>query len=157
MSETKESTILEQLTAAVAARKDSLIALRARIESLIEPIPVGVTLADDEGVIGKIKRICTGASQWSNRTWDVTIQGKGLIADGGFLVADICDRSYWDGNNMHHHSTEGFYLGSDSEGSSLCWLSGKETRKIALRLPRAIERYIEECKAETAANSSTAV
>lgn len=162
MSNTTESTILDQLTAAVAARKDSLKELRGRIEKLIEPLPVGVVLSDDQGELGKIRRVCTGASQWSNRTWEVTIKGKGLIADGK-LVTETCDRSYWDGNNMHNHSTEPFCLYTNSgvdhynDEAQLSWLSGRETRALAARLPRAIERYIQECAAEKLANESTAV
>jgi hypothetical protein len=63
------STIIEQLETSVSARKDSLIALRARIEKLLVPIPVGVILSDDAGELCRVLRICTGASQWSNRTW----------------------------------------------------------------------------------------
>jgi len=161
MSTTTENTIIDQLTAAVAARKDSLVQLRGRIEKLIAPLPVGVVLADDAGEIGKIRRVCTGASQWGNQTWNVTIKGKGLIADRK-LVSETCERSYWDGNNMHHHSTEPFclYTGSEMDmydSEELNWLSGRDTRALALRLPRAIERYIEECKAEEVANKTTAV
>lgn len=159
MSNTNESTILDQLTAAVAARKDSLSDLRARIEKLIEPLPVGVVLGDDEGEIGKIRRVCTGESQWSNQTWNVTIKGKGLIVGGAKLVSETCDRSYWDGSNNHYHSTEPFKIydgrGDVEDMEQLSWLSGRETRALAVRLPRAIERYIEECRAESAANIAT--
>jgi hypothetical protein len=151
-----EKSILDQLKDAVSARKDSLAQLRSRIATLIDPLPIGVVLADDQGELGKIERICTGASQWSNRTWDVTLRGTGLVV-GIKLVADTCDRTYWDGSNMHHHSTEAFYLGRDHGGTELSWLSGRETRALAVRLPRAIERYIAECQAEKQANDSTAV
>ena len=56
-------TIIEQLNAAVAARKDSLEQLRDQIRALIEPIPVGVVLSDAAGEIGEIQKVCTGASQ----------------------------------------------------------------------------------------------
>jgi len=154
-------TIIEQLTAAVAARKSSLAALRERIMDLIAPIPVGVVLYDDGVEVGRIRRVCTGASQWSNRTWDVTIKGKGLIVAGKLACHD-CAETYHDGNNLHYHSTEPFclYTGSGSEyepdRDELSWLSGRETRETALRLPRAIARYIDECEAERAANELTA-
>jgi hypothetical protein len=155
-----ENTIIKQLEAAVAARQDSLEDLRGRLEKLIAPIPVGVVLADDQGKIGEIRRVCTGASQWSNRTWMVTLKGKGLIAQNGKLVTETCARSYFDGQNMHHHSTEPFCLCADMDDiydrPKLSWLSGRETRALALRLPRAIARYIEECKAEAEANENTA-
>lgn len=157
---TQNESIIDQLTAAVAARKDSLVELRARIEKLIAPLPVGVVLSDDAGEVGKIRRVCTGASQWSNRTWEVTIKGKGLVVDGSKLVSETCDRSYWDGSNMHNHSTEPFCLYNNSiddyydQRDELDWLSGCETRTIAVRLPRAIERYIQECEAEKVANQA---
>lgn len=152
------TSILDQLKAAVSARKDSLAELRSRLETLIAEIPVGVVLIDDEGKVGRIVRVCTGASQWSNCTWDVTIKGKGLVVDGDKLATETCDRSYWDGNNMHHHSTEPFclYLGPQEDKQELTWLSGKDTRALAVRLPRAIERYIAECVAEKEANQATA-
>jgi len=151
------STIIEQLETSVSARKDSLIALRARIEKLLVPIPVGVILSDDAGELCRVLRICTGASQWSNRTWDVTITGKAFVVTKTHILAEDLDRSYWDGNNMHHHSSEPFCLGRDSEDGTLSWLSGSETRALAVRLPGAIARYMAECEAERTANDAVSV
>jgi hypothetical protein len=149
-----DTMIVDELAAAIAAKKSSLVELRGRIEILIKYLPVGALLADEEGEIGTIKSVCTGASQWSTRRWEVTIRGKGLIAKNGKLVAETCPRSYWDGNNMHYHTTEPFCLDT-YERHKLSWLSGRETRAIALRLPRAIAGYVERCKAEEAANQKT--
>lgn len=109
-----------------------------------------------------MKRICTGASQWANRTWDVTIKGRGYLVDGKLLAVD-CEQSYWDGNNMHHRSDEPYILGSEPDWDDLHtpgwydlhWLPGKETRQIAARLPQAIARYMQECSDEAAANNNT--
>jgi hypothetical protein len=158
---TTENTVLSQLAAAIAARKDSLEKLRERIQKLIEPLPVGVLLADDEGEIGKIRSVCTGASQRGNRLWEVTINGKGLIANGK-LVAETCARTYFEGDKTYHHSgdktyhhsTEPFCLDTPDR-EELSWLSDCETRALAIRVPRAIARYIEECQEEEAANQKT--
>jgi hypothetical protein len=113
-------TITEMLTVAIAARKDSLKALRSRIAEILDPIPVGVVLSDEAGEVCKIVRICTGASQWSNRSWELTIKGTGAIVagsrDGGVagampdsykLLCEIdLDSSLFDGNNMHHRTDE---------------------------------------------------
>jgi hypothetical protein len=39
------------LTVAIAARKDSLKALRSRIAEILAPIPVGVVLSDEAGEV----------------------------------------------------------------------------------------------------------
>ena len=155
------TSIKDQLAQAVSARKDSLKALRARIIDLLEDVPVGVKLSDDQGLVVKVVRVCTGASQWSNRTWDVTIKGWGLVDANGKLIAENLDGSLWDGNNMHHRSTEPTCLGTDSydrgdySDTGLSWASGKDTREIAARLPEAIARYMAACEAECAKNAET--
>ena len=147
--------ITEMLTAAIAARKDSLKALRSRIAEILAPIPVGVVLSDEAGEVCEIDRICTGASQWSNRSWMVTIKGTGAIAAGKLLCEIDLDDSYWDGNNRHSRSDEPTCLWDNGGTQALGYLSGPETRACALRLPAAIERYIHQCEAETAANAET--
>ena len=149
------STIKEQLNAAIGARKDSLEALRTRIADLLESMPIGAKLSDDNGLVVKVVRICTGASQWSNQTWNITIKGKGFIDVQGRLIAESIDGSYWDGSNMHVRSTEPTCLGCSDQGETLKWVSGKDTRALAARLPEAIARYMTECEAERAANTET--
>jgi len=156
-TQTQDSAALvAALSAAVAARKDSLVALRERITSLLDAIPIGVTLSEDDVQL-QVARICTGASQWSNRTWDVTIRGIGYLC-GGKLLAAACEQSYWDGHNRHHRSTEPYLLGGgyeDGRDTPLRWLSGKETRRVAGYLPVLIARYVAECEAEREANTET--
>jgi hypothetical protein len=160
------STIKEELGAAISARKDSLKALRGRIIDLLADVPVGVKLIDDPervdgGLVCKVVRVCTGASQWSNRTWDVTIKGWALIDVEGKLIAECIDGSHWDGNNMHHRSTEPTCLGThpdygDNDAErGLSWASGKATRAVAMRLPDAIARYMTACETERDANQAT--
>lgn len=154
-----ELTIIEQLRASVAARKDSLRALRNRIIAILEPIPVGVKLMGDNGAeLCRIVALVTGASQWSNRTWERTIKGWGVMA-GGKLVAECLDSSVWDGNNMHHRTTEPTYLArdwdSDRGATGLSWMPGSETRELAVQLPNAIALYMAHCERERAANEST--
>ena len=152
---TTDTTIIEQLSAAVRARKDSLSALRERISSLLAPIPVGVVLADDQGEVCRILRVCTGASQWSNQTWTVTIRGRGAITPSGKLLCDDLDSSYFDGSNMHHRSSEPTCRYRNGEaGDELGYEPGKVTRDVAARLPAAIALYMEVCARETAANES---
>lgn len=156
-------SVLDELTAAVAAHYDSLIALRARILEVVEPIPIGVMLVDEAGEVGKIVRLCTGASQWSNRTWEVTITGWGLISPDGKLVCEDLKKSYCDGSNIHHRSTEPtcLYTGrsQDNDRGGYCdevhLLPGPATRALATRLPAAIECYMAECISEAEANSQT--
>ena len=158
------STVNEMLTAAIAARKDTLRALRGRIADLLEPIPVGVVLSDEVGEVCRIVRICTGASQWANRTWDVTIKGTGAISDGALVCEVDLDQSYWDGNNMHHRKSEPTCLytaNTDSplwgeqEYAGLKFVPGEALRALAERLPTAIERYMAKCEAEAALNAAT--
>lgn len=152
--------IVEQLRAAVAARKGALKALRGRIAEILEPIPVGVVLADEAGEVCKIAHICTGASQWANQSWDVTIKGVGAIADGKLLAEIDLPSKYCDGRNMHYRKDEPTCLyphncweGDDNAG--LRYVSGSETRALALRLPAAIARYLEQCESERVANNAT--
>ena len=156
-----ESTIIEQLRASVAARKGSLMALRSRIIAIMEPIPVGVKLRRDNGAeLCHIVGLVTGASQWSNRTWERTIKGWGVIA-GGKLVAECLDNSVWDGNNWHYRTTEPTCLARDwdrdTEVAAPSWMPGTETRELAAQLPAAIARYMAHCERERAENESTAV
>jgi hypothetical protein len=154
-------TITEMLTVAIAARKDSLKALRSRIAEILDPIPVGVVLSDEAGEVCKIVRICSGASQWSNRSWEVTIKGTGAIVAGKLLCEIDLDSSLFDGNNMHHRTDEptclytGANLWDEGYPQALGYLSGPETRACARRLPTAIERYIRKCESERAENSKT--
>jgi hypothetical protein len=152
-------TITEMLTVAIAARKDSLKALRSRIAEILDPIPVGVVLSDEAGEVCKIVRICTGASQWSNRSWEVTIKGTGAIVAGKLLCEIDLDSSLFDGNNMHLRTDEPtcLYTGANlwDDPQALGYLSGPETRACARRLPTAIERYIRKCESERAENSKT--
>lgn len=146
----------ESLAAAIAARRGSLTALRERIVNLLDPVPVGVKLAGDDGsMIAEIVRVHTGASQWSNRTWDVEIRGWGLIDKHGRLIAEVLDGSYWDGNNMHHRTSEPTCLGLSGGGAVLRWATGAQTREVATALPAAIARYMAECEAEREANAAT--
>ncbi len=154
--------IKSQLSAAIGARKDSLIALRARIVDLLEDVPVGVKLSDDSGLVVKVVPVYTGASQWANRTWDVAITGWGLIDADGRLIAECLSDSQWDGRNMHFRSTERTMLGvppfdidCDECAKVLQFAPGTVTREIALRLPEAISRYMGECEAERAKNEAT--
>ena len=157
------NTIKDQLSTAIGARKNSLKALRSRIVDLLEDVPVGVKLIDDGGLVVKVARVCTGASQWSNRTWDVTIKGWGLIDADGRLIAESLDDSYFNGNNRHYRSSEPTCLGTDSGergdygDKGLTWATGAATRAIAARLPEAIARYMAECESERAANEGTLV
>ena len=93
----------------------------------------------------------------------MTIKGTGATSGGKLLCEIDLDGSYWDDHNMHQRSTEptclykSGYEGPVYEGdyTAISYLSGAETRAIALRLPAAIERYIEQCATETAANHAT--
>jgi hypothetical protein len=156
------TSIKEQLAQAVGARKDSLIALRARIVDLLEAVPIGVKLSDDAGLVIKVVRVCTGASQWSNQTWDLTIKGRGFLDAEGRLIAEDLDGSAWDGSNMHYRTTEPTILGSQADWNindapGLVRANGKDTRTIAARLPEAIARYMADCETERAENTATLV
>lgn len=162
---TDEVTML--LQNAVQARKDSLQNLRERIATLLAPIPIGAKLYEDNGsFLCEVHRIYTGASQWANTTWEVTIKGIGYVTTGQLLIAVNCDQSHYDGNNMHTRSTEPYVLhlrGDDDcenesdyrERNMLHFASGKDTRDVATKLPAAIAKYMEECKQEQEANDAT--
>lgn len=141
------------LSAAIDARKHSLKALRGRIEELLDPIPVGVNLSDEGGLVCAIIRVYTGASQRGNRTWDVTIKdvtikGWAAITPDGKLLCEHLDASYSD-------PTVPYPRPEYAEDQRLSWASGKNTRAAAIRLARAIERYMDECRAEAMQNSAT--
>jgi len=151
-----ENTIIDQLRAVIKAHQDSLAALRERIADLLDPIPVGVTLSDADGEVCRIVPVCTGASQWANRTWDVTIRGKGALSPQGKLICEWLKDAYWDGNNLHRRKTEATCSYERGEiGDELQWLSSRETRALAVRLPAAIAKYMQECEEETKANHAT--
>ncbi len=151
------TSIITQLADAVGARRDSLAALRERIAELLAPIPVGAILADETGEVCRIIRVCTGASQWSNRTWQVTIKGKGALTPARKLLCDDLDNSHWDGNNMHRRSSEPTCRFRNGEiEDELSYESGQITREFAARLPAAIATYLVECERETEANNSAA-
>jgi len=153
--------IQAQLSAAVQARKGSLRSLRERIDTLLSPIPVGVALRDDEGLVCTVARVATGASQWSNATWLVAIRGRGYLSPGGKLLASSLsdDESLWDGKNQHYRTTEPIVLAKHAEWGpcdhGLAFEPGKITRELARRLPRAIENYMADCSMERAANDAT--
>ena len=149
-------TIKTQLAQAVGARKDSLKALRARIIDLLEDVPVGTKLSDDDGLVVKVVRVCTGASQWSNQKWGITIKGWAVVDDANWLVAESLDGWVHDGSNAFTRTTEPTCLICRGEaGDELSWLYDGSTRALAERLPAAIERYMALCEAERAANDTT--
>ncbi len=149
------TSIINQLSGVISARKDSLAALRGRIAALLEPIPVGAILADEQGEVCRIIRVCTGASQWSNRTWEVTIKGRGALTPAGTLLCDQLGKALYDGSNMHWRSSEPTCLWSAGEtGGELSYASGRTTREFAARLPAAIASYLAKCERETEANNS---
>jgi len=148
--------IINQLRAVIRAHQDSLAALRQRIAELLDPIPVGAVLRDEAGEVCRIIRVCTGASQWDNRTWDVTIKGWGALSPDGKLICEVIRGNVWDGQNMHYRTTEPTCRYKNGEiGDELRWLSGRETRAIAERLPAAIARYMDRCRVEAEANDQT--
>ena len=149
------NSIKDQLALAIGARKDSLKALRARIIDLLDDVPVGVRLNDDQGLVVKVVRVCTGASQWSNQTWGITIKGWAVVDEAGLLVAECLDGWTHDGSNAFTRTSEPTCLVSHGEpGEELSWSPGNFTRKTAARLPEAIARYMAECEAERAANEA---
>ena len=151
-----ENNVVDQLRAVIKARRDSLEALRQRIAELLDPIPVGAVLRDEAGEVCRIIRVCTGASQWDNRTWDVTIKGWGALSPDGKLICEVIRGNVWDGQNMHYRTTEPTCRYKNGEiGDELQWLSSRETRALAVRLPAAIAKYMQECEEETKANHAT--
>lgn len=148
---TTTNTITEQLAAAIAARKGSLEELRGRIADILDPIPVGVHLQCGPHQV-RIIRVVAGASQWANREWDATIKGWGaqIVASGALVCSVLGDRIFF-GNNLHARKTGPHSTDRDE----LSFAAGAVTREIARALPAAIEAYMAECAAETAANTAT--
>ena len=157
----KHINIIDQLTDIVNAHKDSLENLRERIAKLLEPIPVGTVLKDDHGEVCRIIKVCTGASQWSNRQWDVTLVGKAALTPNGKLLCERVADSFFDGNNLHYRTSAPTCLYDPGEpnnaGDALSCESGKVTREIAARLPTSIARFMGECAAETSENNETQI
>ena len=155
------TTIIDQLTDIVNAHKDSLENLRERIAKLLEPIPVGTVLKDDRGEVCRIIKVCTGASQWSNRQWDVTITGKAALTINGKLLCDNLADSFFDGKNLHSRTSAPTCRYDPGEpnnaGDDLSYESGKITREMAVRLPVAIARFMDECAAEVLENNETQI
>jgi hypothetical protein len=158
----QDETITQQLKAAIDARHNSLAQLRERIADLLRDVPVGTTLSDADGVVCAVKQIATGASQWANRTWEVTIYGRGYLAGGELIAAEI-DGEKLDGSNLHYHKTEPYILADRAsvydfpDEPALAWANGLKTRTCALRLAAALARYLAECAEETSANEATLV
>lgn len=138
---------------AVDLRKDSLDKLRDRLSELLEPIPVGVVLADENGEICRIVKICTGASQWGNRVWDVIIEGKGaLTPEDKLLYEDIADSCYRGGNHHTRGIEKTCKYDGEEIGMRLKFATATTTRELSRRLPSAIMNYLSECAAETQSN-----
>ena len=151
-------TLVAQLTAAIGARKHSLIALRGRVADLLKPIPIGTVLSDETGEVCRIIRVCPGASQWGTRTWDVTIHGRGALSAEGKVLCEDLACSHWDGTNMHHRSSEPTCrYAHGAVGERIAYEPGTRTRALAARLPVAIATYIGTCETERAANDAATV
>jgi hypothetical protein len=151
--------IILAIREAVDARRGSLRDLRRRITALLDPMPVGAVLRDEQGEVCRIIRVCTGTSQWANRDWDVTITGKGALTLDGRLLCDDLPSSYWDGTNTHYRGSEPTCRYDEEEyepGAALQYESGARTRELAARLPAAIDRYIAWCRREAGANQECA-
>lgn len=152
--------IIEEIKEAVSANKDSVSELRNRIRELLSVIPVGTALKDEQGEVCSIVSMYTGASQWSNRTWDVTIRGWGAITPGQQIICEDLASRKSDGNNIHYRLTEPTMLGEPGDDRSeikLRWASVADTRAIARRLPAAIAAYMASLEADTAENLALAV
>lgn len=146
--------LTKHLSKAIKAKRASLKELRSTIMDLLCEVPTGTILRGPDGQTAVLRKVVTGASQWDNRTWDVTIEGRGLIMNGDMACHD-CNHSKWDGNNMHYRSTESYCLGH-AEGPVLDFLPGPELRKLAGWLPSALASFVADCEAEAAANNSIA-
>ena len=155
-------TLTAQLRSLIEKRRQTLSDLRERIVEMVCDIPIGVCLSDDGGIVCNVVRVYTGASQWSNRTWVVTLKGRAYLTITDQMIAVNCKQ--WmtdDRGNMHTRSTEPYlrslsnFEDEPEEPKGLEWASGSETRKLAVRLPAAIARYMAECEAEAQANATT--
>lgn len=146
------------IRAAVDARKGSLQALRQRIWSLLEALPVGVRLKDDDGLVCRIVRAEADGYQSGWSAPGIRLTGNAAINEHDQLVScsDFLDSDH-NGSNLFHRRGLVRLRHPEGEGDTLPPLSGKETRALALRLPAALAQYVAECEAETAANEATAV
>jgi hypothetical protein len=142
------AALVAALSAAIAARKSSLAELRDRIASLLSPIPVGAKLRNDPSVhswpLFSTEYIYITGSQARYRGYFTSTRDDTLIAIGGLHARHegVCVSDF--------RYNEGRYQDYDFR-----WLSGRETRNLALRLPAAIARYMAECEAEREANTET--
>ena len=148
-TQTQDSAALvAALSAAIAARKSSLAELRDRIAYLLSPIPVGVRLWDNpveqvrSAPLCAIERIYIPGSPSHYRGYFTPTRDDTLIAIGGLVRHETVGLS-----DFRHDDRYQDY--------DFRWLSGRETRSLALRLPAAIARYMAECEAERQANTET--
>lgn len=176
---------------AVQARKDSIAALRERIWALLEPLPVGVRLYDDndpdwcplcgethasgDGTPGyscettpvrrrEILRIVRAEASGYQSGWPTAgmrLSGNAAITPDHKIIAydDDLDSDH-NGSNIHYRRGEIRARGrdyNDYDTQEYRFLAAAETRRLALRLPAAIARYMEQCEQERAANDSTLV
>lgn len=146
MSTTNDTPILTQIRTAVAARKDSLVALRVRLMELSGPIPVGTRLSDDGGEVCRVVDLESQDSDekgWGLLTPAWKCDGQNL---GGRLLADDM-------------STDRICLAGNADCApdyALLREPGARTRELAARLPAAIANYLEHCERERAANVAAA-
>lgn len=144
------ATLKNQLKAAIDARRGSIVALRARIYELLADVPVGVRLSDEEGELIRIRKVYSAASQWANDANPIRTSGKGVVTPNSHVVAHE-DMDGYAGSNV----ARAFGPILDRDGDTIPYLTAAETRKIALRLPAAIVRYMAQCEAERSANDAT--
>lgn len=146
---TEITALKSQLRSAIDARRDSIVALRGRIWDLLSDIPAGVILRDtDNGIVCKITKVYSAAHQGPG--WPVVGNSAlgAVTPDGRTVAHDDLDR--WDGHNWQR----AFGPVMDRSDNPLPYLRAADTRKLALRLPAAITRYMEECKSERKANDT---
>jgi len=150
-TQTQDSAALvAALSAAIAARKSSLAELRDRIAWFLSPIPIGAKLWDDpvasvrSAPLCAIERIYIPGSPSHYRGYFTPTRDDTLIAIGGLQARHerVCVSDF-------RHDDERY------QDYDFRWLSGRETRDLALRLPAAIARYMAECEAEREANTET--
>ena len=144
------------IRAALTTRDKSVKSLRAAMLTALDPIPMHAVIADAAGEICRIVPVKTGASQWANTTWEITIKGWAAITPAGEMLVECLDRSESDGNNVHYRSTEPTV--SDDYEFPLKFCGAAILRSAARRLPAAIANYVEalgqKCSAEAAANAA---